>query len=165
MIPHGTTAREEQRSQAGEELSPSELAAWRGMLRLTHRLRRDLGEQLSTHHDLSMADYDVLVALAAAPDRSMRMSELADIVLQPRSSLSRIVGSLERRRLVQRSRVESDARGSSAALTAEGYRLFAQAHRTHIAGVRHRFLEHLSTDQLEDLATAWKCVDPDVEHG
>lgn len=165
MIPDGTTPSEEQRSQAGEELSSSELAAWRGMLRLTHRLRRELGEELTARHDLSMADYDVLVALVAAPGRSMRMAELAETVLQPRSSLTRLVGSLERRRLVQRSHVEGDARGSSAALTPEGIRQFARAHRTHIAGIRSRFLEHLTTDQLDTLATAWTCVDPDVGDG
>ncbi|GAA1491608.1 MarR family winged helix-turn-helix transcriptional regulator [Brachybacterium sacelli] len=165
MIPHGTTPLEEPRSQAGEELSASELAAWRGMLRLTHRLRRELGEELTARHDLSMADYDVLVALAAAPRRSMRMAELAETVLQPRSSLTRIVGSLEARRLVERSHVEGDARGSSATLTPEGVRQFGRAHRTHIAGIRSRFLEHLTTDQLDTLAAAWTCVDPDVVDG
>lgn len=165
MIPHGTTPPEEQRSQAGEELSTTELAAWRGMLRLTHRLRRELGEQLTAQHNLSMADYDVLVALAGAPDRSMRMSELAETVLQPRSSLTRIVGSLEARGLVHRSHVESDARGSSAALTPEGILQFGHAHRTHIAGIRSRFLDHLATDQLDALADAWQCVDPAVVDG
>lgn len=162
MIPDETTRGGEQRSQAGEELGATELAAWRGMLRLTHRLRRELGEELTARHGVSMADYDVLVALAAAPDRSMRMSELAETVLQPRSSLSRIVGSLEARGLVDRSHVEGDARGSSATLTPEGVRQFGRAHRTHIAGIRSRFLAHLSTDQLDTLATAWKAIDPTV---
>lgn len=145
-----------------KELTASELAAWRGMLRITHRLRRDLGAELTRRHQLSMADYDALVALTAHPHRSMRMAALAETILQPRSSVTRIVNSLETRGLVRRDPTPDDARGASASLTGKGRRVFDQAHRTHIQGVRERFLDHLSAEQLDALSRAWRAVDSTV---
>jgi DNA-binding MarR family transcriptional regulator len=110
MIPPGITGAVDERRQGGTELTPLELAAWRGMLRLVHRLRRELGAELRRRHGLSMADYDALLALAGQPDKSIRMSVLAETILQPRSSLTRIVDSLEQRGLVQRMPTEDDAR-------------------------------------------------------
>lgn len=158
MIPSGTT------SDAGppEELSPVELAAWRGMLRLTHRLRRSLGDELMRSHNLSMADYDALLTLASQPDRTMRMAELADAILQPRSSVTRIVSSLEDRGLLFREPTPNDGRGAVATLTTKGVRLFTRAHRTHLRGIRDRFLQHLTQQQLEQLADAWQAVEPAV---
>lgn len=158
MIPSGTTPS----GPHTQELDVRELAAWRGMLRVTHRLRRNLGEELSRWHDLSMADYDALVALEAHPGRSMRMAPLAETILQPRSSVTRIIDSLEARGLVQRDLVAGDARGASASLTTKGRRVFASAHRTHIQGIRDRFLRHLTQTQLDELAQAWEAIDPDV---
>jgi DNA-binding MarR family transcriptional regulator len=130
------------------------------MLRTTHRLRRDLGERLSRDHGLSMADYDALVTLAGQPSGSMRMAALADAILQPRSSVTRIIASLEDRDLVHRSPTPGDARGASAGLTRKGRRVFAQAHRTHLAGIREHFLRHLSPTQLRHLAEAWEAINP-----
>jgi DNA-binding MarR family transcriptional regulator len=52
------------------------MKAWRRYIlasrRLLDVLDADLGE-----HDLSMPDYEILVQLSEAPDRRMRMSELA----------------------------------------------------------------------------------------
>jgi DNA-binding MarR family transcriptional regulator len=157
MIPSGTT-----RSGAGDELTDVELAAWRGMLRTTHRLRRELGDELTRRHGLSMADYDALVTLAEAPERGMRMAELAEAILQPRSSLTRLIDSLEHRGLVARAPTPDDARGARASLTVEGIGVFARAHRTHLGGIRDRFLDRLSDHQLDQLAQAWTAVDPET---
>jgi DNA-binding MarR family transcriptional regulator len=158
MIPSGTTQEPSRRG----ELDEAELAAWRGMLRLTHRLRRDLGGELTRQYGLSMADYDVLLTLASQPDHSMRMAGLADAILQPRSTLTRLVSSLEERGLIRRDPAPGDRRGAAASLTTSGMRLFARAHRTHLAGIRRRFLDHLTHQQLEQLAGTWRTIDPTV---
>lgn len=146
-------------------MRPVELAAWRGMLRTTHCLRGELGVELSWQHGLSMADYDALVALIDQPGRAMRMTALAETILQPRSSLTRIVTSLESRGLVRRESTPGDARGATAALTGHGALVFAAAHRTHLAGVRARFLDRLDEGQLEQLVAAWAAIDPDSLDG
>lgn len=156
MIPPGTTL------PGGDsgELTSTELDAWRGMLRVTHHLRRELGQELTEQHHLSMADYDALVVLAGQPDHTMRMAQLAEEILQPRSSLTRIIGSLERRGLVCRVPTPEDARGSAAQLTRSGRGAFARAHRTHLQGIRRLFLSRLSDVQLDHLAHAWADIDP-----
>jgi DNA-binding MarR family transcriptional regulator len=151
VIPSGT------RSSGRERLTDQELAAWRGMLQVSFRLRREMGEALA-RHGLAMPDYDVLVTLAAQPRGRMRMNELADAVLQPRSSLTRITDGLERRGLIHREPCEVDARGTWAVLTREGRAAFRDAHRTHIANVRRLFLDRLADEQLEQLAAAWEAV-------
>jgi DNA-binding MarR family transcriptional regulator len=157
MIPSGTT-----RSGPGDELTDTELAAWRRMLRTTHRLRRELGDELTRCHGLSMADYDALVTLAEAPERGMRMAELAEAILQPRSSLTRLIDSLEHRGLVTRAPTPDDARGARASLTVEGIGVFGRAHRTHLGGIRERFLDRLSDRQLDQLVQVWTAVDPET---
>lgn len=156
MIPPGT------KSSDVEELAPLELAAWRGLLRITHRLRHELGSELTRRHALSMADYDALVTLAYEADGRLRMTRLAEAILQPPSSATRIIASLEDRGLVRRERSKDDARGTTAALTSEGRRTFTAAHRTHLAGVRAGFLDCLDPHQLHAMATAWEAIDPEV---
>ena len=91
------------------------------------------------------------------------MSVLAETILEPRSSLTHIVDSIEQRGLVQRIPTENDARGADATLTREGRRVFACAHRTHLDGIRRRFLNHLTIDQLHGLAQAWEAVETTME--
>jgi DNA-binding MarR family transcriptional regulator len=107
-----------------------------------------------------MADYDALVRLSEQPGRRMRMVDLAEAILQPRSSLTRIVDGLERRGLVRREPSPEDGRGAEAVMTAEGQSLFRAAQRTHLDGVRERFLHRLSDEQLAHLANAWAAIEP-----
>jgi DNA-binding MarR family transcriptional regulator len=103
----------------------------------------------------------VLVNLESAPDHQMRMSELADAVLLSRSGLTRLVERLEREGLLSRADCPSDARGSLAVLTDAGLARLAQARRTHLRGVRERFHDHFSDDELERLAEFWARLLPD----
>ena len=61
-------------------LSPTEMAAWRRYIVASRRLIEALDTDLD-QHDLSMADYEILAQLSDAPDRRMRMSELAEIAM------------------------------------------------------------------------------------
>jgi len=155
MLPSGT------RSGSGQRLTGEELAAWRGMLRVSVRLRRELDRRLSERHGITIADYDALVALAEQPGRRMRMSDLAAGILQPRSSVTRIVDGLERRGLVDREPSRVDARGADAVLTDAGLALYRRAQRSHHDNVRALFLDRLSDAQLKQLASAWAAVYPE----
>jgi DNA-binding MarR family transcriptional regulator len=141
-------------------LSREELGAWRGLLRVHAGMTKALDAELVREHGLPLSSYEVLLFLADAPDGRLRMSELAEGVLLSRSGLTRLVDRMERDGLLRRERCEDDARGYHALITDKGRELFGHARRTHLDGVRERFLSHLSPDELRTLARLWEKVAP-----
>jgi DNA-binding MarR family transcriptional regulator len=145
-----------------EELSAAELGAWRGLLRVHAALVRALDAELDAKHDLPLTSYDVLIHLQSAPDKRLRMAELADRVLLSRSGLTRLADRLEREGLIARDTCTSDGRGSFAVLTEQGERLLGRARPTHLGGVRERFLSHFDDDELRLLGQFWERVQPEA---
>jgi DNA-binding MarR family transcriptional regulator len=76
-------------------------------------------------------------------------------VLLSRSGVTRLVDRLERDGLVARRACAADARGQWAVITEEGTRRFTEARETHLAGVRRRFLDGLSDEDMAHLARIW----------
>lgn len=128
-----------------------QLDAWRSFLRAHATITRALEAELEAEQQLSLAAYDVLVQLAEAPGRRLRMTELADAVLLSRSGVTRLVDRMERSGLVSRCPVESDGRGVAAELTEAGLTRLRIASRTHLAGVVRHFAAHLGDDDLTAL--------------
>lgn len=128
-----------------------QLTAWRAFLRAHASITRVLEAELLAEQDLSLASYDVLVQLAEAPDRRLRMTELADAVLLSRSGVTRLVDRLEKGGLVARCPVESDGRGVAARLTDAGLDRLRIASRTHLRGVAHHFVNRLDEADLRIL--------------
>jgi DNA-binding MarR family transcriptional regulator len=142
------------------ELSPSELGAWRGLLRVHSALVKALDAELDAAHGLPLSSYEVLIYLGAAPEQRLRMAELAEQVLLSRSGMTRLVDRLEREGMVKRSTCDRDGRGTYAVLTDRGAALLEEARATHLAGVRERFLRHFAEDELQELAQYWERVLP-----
>src|SRR5687768_9399062 len=130
------------------ELAPAELGAWRGMLRVHSALVKALDAELLAEHDLPLTSYEVLINLQAAPGHRRRMAELAEGVLLSRSGMTRLVDRLERDGLIERDACTEDGRGMFAVLTDKGEDLLSRARRTHLDGVRERFLQHFDRDGL-----------------
>jgi DNA-binding MarR family transcriptional regulator len=141
-------------------LSRDELAAWRGLLRIHAGMTKALDAELVREHRLPLSSYEVLLFLADSPRGRMRMSELAERVLLSRSGLTRLVDRMERDGLLRRERCEEDQRGWFAEITEEGRALFARARKTHLDGVRERFLNRLSREEQRTLAALWEKVSP-----
>lgn len=144
--------------EASPGLCSTELGAWKGLLRVHASLLKALDAELETAHRLPLSSYEVLMQLADAPDRRMRMCDLADSVLLSRSGMSRLVDRLERDGLLERTPCPNDARGSFAVITEDGVALLAAARPTHHEGIRRRFLEHFSDEELELLSQYWARV-------
>jgi DNA-binding MarR family transcriptional regulator len=144
------------------ELSETELAVWRGFLRLHAALAKQLDAELEAAHGLPLSSYEVLINLQAAPDQRLRMADLADRALLSRSGMTRLVDRLERQGLLARDHCVSDARGCFAVLTDAGRELLARARPTHLAGVREKFLQHLEPGDFERLAALWEAMMPGV---
>ena len=147
-------------SETSVNLTETELAAWRGLLRVHTALVKALDAELAAAHDLPLSSYEVLITLESAPNRKRRMAELADSVLLSRSGMTRLVDRLEQHGLLVRDTCTDDGRGCFAVLTDKGAALLAEARPTHLEGVRQRFLTHFSDAELRTFAQAWERVLP-----
>ena len=139
-------------------LSETELRAWQALLHAYQQVTRTLDAELRIEHNLSLADYDVLLRLARAPDRTLRMTELAERVMMSPSGLTRAVDRLVEARLVRRDRFSGDGRVMLAKLTDSGRQLLRSAARTHLRGIREHFTAMLSEAQLRGVAVALEDV-------
>lgn len=101
-----------------------------------------------------LAWYDVLWALERAPERRLRMSELADHVVLSRSNLTRLVDRLEEGGLVARERSEEDRRGAYAVITTEGREVRRKMWPTYEAGIREVFDSQLGEAEARPMAAA-----------
>lgn len=135
--------------------SDMELAAWRGMLQIHAEVTGALDAEMRAEHGLSLSAYEVLMFLADAPERHLRMSEIADRVLLSRSGCTRLVDRLAQLGYVTRCAAENDGRGAYAQLTDAGLEKFHAARQTHRQGVRHHFLEHLNPTDAVVLGDVW----------
>jgi DNA-binding MarR family transcriptional regulator len=128
--------------------------AWRSFLRAHAKVTRVLDAELSAECDLPLGSYEVLLHLNEAPERRLRMTDLADRVLLSRSGLTRLVDRLERDGLIRRESCPSDLRGTNAVLTDEGYARLKAAAPAHLRGVREHVVDLLTPEELEVLAKA-----------
>ena len=140
--------------------SAPELAAWRGFLRVHSALVKELDAELDARHGIPLSSYEVLIALADAPEQKLRMAELADKALLSRSGMTRLVDRLEKDGLVLRDGCTDDGRGSYAVLTEKGAAALEEARRTHLGGVRQKFLSQFEEHELRMLAGYWDRVIP-----
>src|SRR5256885_3408056 len=146
-------------------LSEAELDAWQALLHAHHQITRVLDAELRATHDLTWAEYDVLLRLAKATDRMLAMTELARRIMISPSGLTRVVDGLERKGFVKRSRSDGDARVVSAALTERGRDKVKKAAQTHLRGIREHFTSRLSDPQLRAVASALQVITgPHVRH-
>jgi DNA-binding MarR family transcriptional regulator len=134
------------------------MRAWQALLHAHHQVVDILDRELRQRHDLSFAEYDVLLRLARAPGRGLRMSDLAERVLLSPSGLTRLVDRLEDRRLVERAPDRRDRRVAYASLTPRGLRELRSAARTHLRGIREHFTRRLSERQLRAIASGLEAV-------
>src|SRR5678815_3229180 len=91
------------------------LETWRSFLVAHAQIRRQLERELQAEQSLGLGEYEVLLLLARAPERQLRMSELADLLVLSRSGVTRLVDRLEADALVERASCDTDRRGRGAA--------------------------------------------------
>lgn len=139
-------------------LTPEEEAAWRSLSRAVLVIPRVLGKDLLEAQGLNLTEYSVLLHLSEAPDRSLRMGDLANYGSLTSGGLTRVVDRLFRQGLVERVRDESDRRGQMAVLTDAGFQRLERAWPTHLASVRRHVMDHLSDLDLAGFAKAMGAV-------
>lgn len=141
-------------------LSPRDprLASWRAFLIAHALVSRRLDDDLRAEQAMTLAEYVALLQLAEAPDRRLRMNQLADSIVLSRSGVTRLIDRLEADGLVARSHCASDGRGAEAVLTDEGYARLRTASRTHLRGIEAYFLDSVQPVDLEALERSCSAI-------
>ena len=142
-------------------LNPTEMAAWRRYIVASRRLLEALDSDLAGH-ELSMHDYEILAQLSDAPDRRMRMSELADVAMLSRSRLSHRRKVMEKAGWVRREACPVDKRGFFAVMTPKGWKAIEAAAPDHVESVRSRFVDLLSKEDQRTIAEIFTRVEDDL---
>jgi DNA-binding MarR family transcriptional regulator len=144
-------------------LNAAEMKAWRRYIIASRRLLEALDDDLAAH-DISMSDYEVLAQLSEAPERRMRMSELADVAMISRSRLSHRIKVMEKAGWVKREACPIDKRGYFAVMTPKGWKAIVAAAPDHVASVRDRFLDALDKSDQKVLAEIFERVAHRIKH-
>ena len=134
-------------------LDAAEMRAWLRLLRVVMLLPGALDRQLRQDAGLTHASYMVLACLSDAPERSMRMSELARVTATSQSRLSHAVSALEQRGWVQRRPCPQDGRGQVATLTDAGVSVLVDTAPGHAAKVRSLVFDALTPADVEQLSS------------
>jgi DNA-binding MarR family transcriptional regulator len=135
-------------------LDATEMAAWRAFLATSHLLERRIEEQLKAAAGLTHPQYEILVRLADAPGRQMRMTEPAKGVVVSKSALTYQITQLEKAGLVERTTCPSDDRGVLAVLTDAGLRCLQSIAPGHLEIVRAYLIDRLTREELTTMTGA-----------
>lgn len=133
-------------------LSTEEKRAWNAFRSAHALLYQRMDQQLKRDSGLSHLQYEILARLSGAPERELRMTELAGALQNSKSGLTYQIGQLEQAGLVRRRACPSDVRAVYACLTDDGMAVLEQAAPGHVALVRELFIDVLTPDQLRALA-------------
>ncbi|MEW2271807.1 MarR family transcriptional regulator [Streptomyces sp. SID685] len=139
-------------------LTPEEQRVWRAYLHATTLLEDHLDRQLQRDAGMPHIYYGLLVTLAEAPKRRLRMTDLAMTAKITRSRLSHAIARLEKNGWVRRENCPSDKRGQFAVLTEEGAAVLGRTAPGHVTAVRQALFDRLSPEQQKALGEIMEIV-------
>ncbi|WP_410568265.1 MarR family winged helix-turn-helix transcriptional regulator [Amycolatopsis sp. cmx-4-61] len=116
-------------------LSPAEKEAWTGLVSLILLLPGRLEAPLQHEAGLTLFEYLTLSHVSEAPERRLRMSELAYLANGSLSRLSNVVKRFEHRGWVRRTPDPGDGRYTLVTLTDAGFEVVERAAPTHVRSV------------------------------
>jgi DNA-binding MarR family transcriptional regulator len=148
-----------------QPLSPTEEALWRAVMRIVKVLPRHLDSDLARDAGLTASEYTTMMHLSEAPNRELRMADLANATDLSASRMTRLVDDLQSRGLVTKTASSSDARGNVARLTPRGMTKLKSAWPVHLASVRRRFFDCMDETSVQRAAEALTEVAAHLEDG
>jgi len=147
-------------------LSDNQIRAWYAYMKVQLRLRYEMNRQLRTDHGLSLADYDVLVALISEDGTTLAMSALATRIGWERSRASHHVRRMSERGLVSVRAGTTDRRSTDVSLTDLGRTTLGRASPGHVALVRTMFFGALDETRTAALAESFELIYEElIRHG
>ncbi|OBK70144.1 MarR family transcriptional regulator [Mycobacterium sp. 1165178.9] len=159
-----TKSRSRDISQKHLWLTPKQQRAWVTYMRVQLRMNYEMNRQLQADSGLSLADYDVLVALSGHRGDSMRVSELAAHIGWERSRMSHQLRRMEERGLTERCPSVRDGRATNVALTPRGRQAIDEAAPGHVDLVRRLFFDSLPEMLLAPFTAALEHIHVNLNH-
>ncbi|MFJ9683130.1 MarR family winged helix-turn-helix transcriptional regulator [Streptomyces sp. NPDC101194] len=135
-------------------LDTDEQQQWYAFAYVLTQLPAALEAQMQRDAGMAHFDYVVMSALSMAPERTLRMSEIAQYAGSTLSRLSNVVIRLEKRGWVRRRPDPSDGRATLATLTDDGTTKVAAAAPGHVEAVRRLVFDPLTKAQQRQLGAA-----------
>ena len=135
----------------GRWLDADERRQWLAFVFAKTLLDEQLERDLQRDSKIPFAYYQILVSLSESEGRSLRMSDLADMLLISRSRLSHSITKLESFGWVKRSPTPEDRRGAIACLTEKGLEVLRAAAPAHVESVRTHLFDQLTPEQMDQL--------------
>jgi DNA-binding MarR family transcriptional regulator len=132
-------------------LDRDEQRTWRTFMFASKMLFEQFDRDLRQGAAIPTTYYEVLVRLSEAPERRLRMSQLAERSQSSRSHLTHTITSLQRLGWVDRQSCPTDRRGAFAVLTDAGFSALENASHVHVESVRSHLFDQLDHDQMEQL--------------
>jgi DNA-binding MarR family transcriptional regulator len=123
-------------------------------MRIVKVIPRHLDTDLSRGAGLTASEYTTIMHLSEAPNRELRMADLANATDLSASRMTRLVDDLASRGFVTKTVSSSDARGNVAKLTPRGMAKLKSAWPVHLASVRHHFFDFMDAAAVEAVAKA-----------
>jgi DNA-binding MarR family transcriptional regulator len=154
----GTGNRARTKPRPTRWLTAEEQRAWRAYVDANRLLVDAIDDELQRDAGIPYTYYEILVRLSEAPERRLRMSELADRATASRSRMSHAVARLEAMGWVRRDECPSDRRGQVAVLTDDGFAALEAAAPGHVDCVREALFDQLTPEQVRALREIGEAV-------
>jgi DNA-binding MarR family transcriptional regulator len=148
----------EPRARARLRPDQHRLAAYRAFITAHAEVITHIERDMAAEHVIPVVWYDVLIELYEAPERRLRLHELARAVVLSRSTLTRTVDRLEAAGLLRREPDPADGRGAFAVLCEEGIEAMRLAWPVYAQGIVTYFARHLSDEEAEVLTAVFERI-------
>jgi DNA-binding MarR family transcriptional regulator len=148
-----------------EPLTSTEEMFWRALMRIVLTLPRRLHEDMFRAAGLTASEYTVIMNLSEAPNRQLRMADLAEAIGLSASRTTRLVDSLQSQGLVVKRASSADGRSNLTELSSLGLAKLRLAWPAHVASVRDLVLDHIPPGTLAKTAQALDAVAAQLEEG
>jgi DNA-binding MarR family transcriptional regulator len=132
-------------------LSAEQLQAWVKFVAVVELLPGTLDSQLQRDASLTHFEYFTLAMLSEAPNRTLRMTQLAAATNSTLPRLSHVASRLEIRGFLERTPCPEDRRATNAVLTEDGWKKVVATAPGHVATVRENVIDALDETDIADL--------------
>jgi DNA-binding MarR family transcriptional regulator len=126
-----------------KQLARNDLDTWRAFLNAHAAVIGRIEADLAAAGLPPLDWYDVLWPIYRAPDRRLRMRDLAGHVVLSRTGMTRLVDRIEAAGCLRREPVPGDRRGAYATITPAGVRLLRKMWPVYERAVAEEFVPHV----------------------